>query len=86
MEMLNSRPKETELEKLSLSMAKILKELDKTRTTVREDGWQTQKHAKKSGKWDYYARKKFEIVKEIEDSDGSEKDKKQAREGVLHLK
>ena len=56
-----------DLKKLKIRLQKIEKELDKCRTTVREDGWQTQKHAKKSRNWDLLACRKMEILKEIDE-------------------
>lgn len=51
----------SELEKLQKQLAKIEKELNKCRTSVLDDGWQTMRHAKKARKWDYYAQEKFRI-------------------------
>ena len=48
-------------------LATVEKELDKCRTTVREDGWQTQRHARKSRKWDHYAREKHILLELLED-------------------
>jgi hypothetical protein len=48
-------------------LAAVEKQLDKCRTTVREDGWQTQRHARKSRKWDYYAREKHILLELLED-------------------
>ena len=57
----------TEKEKLQKRLEKIEKELGKNRTSVIQDGWQTQRHAKKSRKWDFLAIEKFEILKKIEE-------------------
>jgi hypothetical protein len=57
----------TEKEKLQKRLEKIEKELSKNRTSVIQDGWQTQRHAKKSRKWDFLAIEKFEILKKIEE-------------------
>lgn len=57
-----------ELKELSKKIKHILAQLDKNRTSVLEDGWQTQRHAKKSRKWDYYAQEKmkiFDLVDEV---------------------
>jgi methylthioribose-1-phosphate isomerase len=81
-----SIPKKTELEKLSEKMSKLLLKIDKNRTTVLEDGWQTQRHAKKSRNWDYYAQVKFRLIQEIESIEGSDYDKQKAIKGILHLK
>ena len=40
---------------------------DKCRTTVMQDGWQTQRHANKSRKWDYYAQEKMRLIQKIEE-------------------
>jgi hypothetical protein len=56
-------------EQIEKRLAKVEKELDKCRTTVREDGWQTQRHARKSRKWDYYAREKHILHGLLEDFD-----------------
>lgn len=54
-------------QKLLKRLEKIEKELDKNRTSVIQDGWQTQRHAKKSRKWDFLAQEKIEILKQLED-------------------
>lgn len=54
------------LNQLKLRLIKIEKELDLCRTSVMQDGWQTQRFAKKSRKWDILALRKFEIIKEID--------------------
>jgi hypothetical protein len=79
-------PKQTELEKLSIKMDKVLSQLAKNRTTVLEDGWQTQRHAKKSRNWDYYGQVKFKLIQEINAVEGSDYDKQQAIKGILHKK
>jgi hypothetical protein len=56
-----------DLKKLKIKLEKIEKELDKCRTSSLVDGWQTQKHAKKSRKWDYYAQLKMKTIQQIED-------------------
>lgn len=58
---------EEELKKLKNRLTKIEKELDTCRTSSFVDGWQTQKHAKKSRKWDELAKRKFNIQKTIYD-------------------
>ena len=52
-------------EKLIKKLEKIEMELEKCRSSSYIDGWQTQKHAKKSRKWDILAQEKFEIQKKI---------------------
>ena len=54
-----------DLKKLQNRLEKVERELDKCRTSSFIDGWQTQKHAKKSRKWDYYALEKHELLKKI---------------------
>ena len=54
-------------QKLEKRLNQIEKELDKNRTSVIQDGWQTQRHAKKSRKWDFLAQEKIEILKKIEE-------------------
>lgn len=56
-----------EIEKLRKQLVKIESELDKCRTSVLQDGWQTQKFAKKSRKWDYYAQEKMKLKQQIEE-------------------
>lgn len=58
-----------DLSKLKVKLEKVEKELSKCRTSTIEDGWQTQKFARKSRKWDFYAQQKHEIslrINEIE--------------------
>lgn len=55
----------SDLDKLKLKLEKVEKELSKCRTSTIEDGWQTQKFARKSRRWDYYATKKHEISLQI---------------------
>ena len=52
-------------EKLIKKLEKIEMELEKCRTSSYIDGWQTQKHAKKSRKWDMLSQEKFELQKQI---------------------
>ena len=55
-----------EKHKLQKRLEKIEKELNKNRTSVIQDGWQTQRHAKKSRKWDFLAIEKMEIIQKLE--------------------
>ena len=55
-----------ELEKLKKRLAKVESELDKCRTSTLQDGWQTQRFAKKSRKWDYYAQEKMNIISQLD--------------------
>lgn len=57
------------IEKLKKKLEKIEKQLDTCRTSVLQDGWQTQKFAKKSRKWDFYAKEKIRLIQQIEDMD-----------------
>lgn len=54
----------------------IEKELEKVRTSVMQDGWQTQKHSKKSRKWDYLAQEKMDILMKINDLESEIKNEK----------
>ena len=56
-----------QIKKLEKRLNQIEKELDKCRTSVIQDGWQTQRHAKKSRKWDFLAQEKIEILSKLED-------------------
>jgi allantoicase len=42
-------------------------ELSTCRTSVLQDGWQTQRHAKKARKWDILAQRKMELIQQIEE-------------------
>jgi len=50
-----------EIEKLKKRLEKVEKELDKNRTSSYVDGWQTQRHAKKSRNWDFLAQEKMKL-------------------------
>jgi hypothetical protein len=52
--------------KLLKRLEKIEAELYKNRTSVIQDGWQTQRYAKKSRKWDFLAQEKMEILQQLE--------------------
>lgn len=56
-----------EIENLKKKLAKVESELDKCRTSVLQDGWQTQRFAKKSRKWDVLALEKMSILAAIDD-------------------
>ena len=58
---------EKELKAKKKALQKIEKELNKVRTSAMQDGWQTQKHAKNSRKWDFLAQEKMKLRKEIEE-------------------
>ena len=53
-------------EKLIKKLEKIEIELEKCRSSSYIDGWQTQKHAKKSRKWDMLAQEKFKLQQQID--------------------
>lgn len=55
------------LEQLRLRLLKIEAELSKCRTSTMQDGWQTQKYAKKARKWDALAQRKIELIEQIND-------------------
>jgi hypothetical protein len=55
------------IEKVKKQLAKVELQLDKCRTSTINDGWQTQRFAKKSRKWDFYAQQKMRLIQEIED-------------------
>lgn len=54
------------LEILQKKLAKIEKELETCRTSVLQDGWQTQRYAKKARKWDVLAQEKMKLLQQIE--------------------
>ena len=56
----------SQLQKLNSKLQKIETELSKCRGSVLEDGWQTQRYAKKMRKWDYYAQEKNKIREQID--------------------
>ena len=56
----------SQLQKLNSKLQKIETELSKCRGSVLEDGWQTQRYAKKMRKWDYYAKEKNKIREQID--------------------
>ena len=57
----------SQLQKLNNQLEKIEKELSTCRTSVLQDGWQTQRFAKKSRKWDILAQRKMELIQRIDD-------------------
>ena len=59
----------TSLQKLKKRLEKIEKELDTCRTSVLQDGWQTQRFAKKSRKWDILAQRKMQLIQQIDDEE-----------------
>lgn len=59
----------TKLQQLKSRLLKIEKELSTCRTSVLQDGWQTQRFAKKARKWDILAQRKMEIIGQIDDEE-----------------
>lgn len=57
----------TKLQQLKSRLLKIESELSTCRTSVLQDGWQTQRHAKKARKWDVLAQEKMKIIEQIND-------------------
>lgn len=60
------------LQKLHTKLEKIEIALSKCRGSVLEDGWQTQRYAKKMRKWDYYAKIKIELLEQIFEAETTE--------------
>ena len=60
------------IEDLKKKLATVELKLDKCRTTTREDGWQTQRHAKKARNWDYYAKLKMDLISQIDECENSD--------------
>ena len=54
-------------EQILKRLAKVEKQLDKCRTSTMQDGWQTQRFARKSVKWDHYAREKHILLTFLDD-------------------
>lgn len=55
------------IELLKKRVLKIENELLSCRTSVLQDGWQTQRFARKSRKWDMLAQEKMNLLSKIED-------------------
>lgn len=62
----------TKLQQLKSRLLKIEEELSTCRTSVLQDGWQTQRFAKKSRKWDILAQRKMEIIGQIDEIEYSQ--------------
>jgi allantoicase len=62
----------TKLQQLKSRLLKIESELSTCRTSVLQDGWQTQRHAKKARKWDILAQRKMEILSQIDEIEYSQ--------------
>lgn len=54
-------------EQIEKRLAKVERELDKCRTSTIQDGWQTQRFARKSRKWDYYGLEKMKLLQLLDD-------------------
>lgn len=52
---------------LQKRLSKVEKELSTCRTSVMQDGWQTQRHAKKARKWDMLAEEKRKLLARIDE-------------------
>lgn len=74
------------IDKLHSKLEKVEKKLDKCRTTVMLDGWQTQKHAKKLAKWDYYAEIKRELLVQIYEAETTELLNTKTQEELIRIK
>lgn len=58
----------TSLQKLKSKLEKVEKELEKVRgCSPLTDGWQTQRYAKKSRKWDMLAQERMNLINQIDD-------------------
>lgn len=58
----------TSLQKLKSKLEKVEKELEKVRgCSPLTDGWQTQRYAKKSRKWDVLAQERMSLINQIDD-------------------
>lgn len=58
----------TSLQKLKNKLEKVEKELEKVRgCSPLTDGWQTQRYAKKSRKWDILAQERMSLINQIDD-------------------
>lgn len=57
-----------DLMKLNRKLIKVEKELEKVRgCSPLNDGWQTQRYARKSRKWDVLAQERMKLIYEIYD-------------------
>ena len=57
-----------DMKKLKAKLQKVEKELEKVRgCSPLTDGWQTQRYAKKSRKWDVLAQERMKLINEIDD-------------------
>lgn len=57
-----------DLKKLKTRLEKVEQELEKVRgCSPLTDGWQTQRYAKKSRKWDILAQERISLINQIDD-------------------
>lgn len=54
-------------EQIEKRLLKVEMELRTCRTSTIQDGWQTQRFARKSRKWDYYGREKMILLGLLDD-------------------
>jgi allantoicase len=59
--------KEQQIESVKKELSKVEAQLEKNRTTVMADGWQTMRHAKKSRNWDFYAQRKRDLQNQLDE-------------------
>lgn len=59
------------LQRLKNRLATLEKELDTCRTSVLQDGWQTQRFARKSRKWDILAVEKMKLIQLIDEQENN---------------
>ena len=58
------------LQRLKRKLEKVENELERVRgCSPLTDGWQTQRYAKKSRKWDMLSKEKYELLVKIEDEE-----------------
>jgi hypothetical protein len=66
-----------EIQRIEKQLHKIEKELEKVRmSNVFDDGWQTQRYAKKQRKYDFLSLEKFELLKKLDELKNGEKETK----------
>lgn len=75
-----------EVDKLKKDLIKIENQLEKCRTTVLIDGWQTQKHSKKARKWDFYSEQKMVIMTRLFELEVDELLNTKTQEQLIKLK
>lgn len=66
-----------EIQIIEKKLHKIEKELEKVRmSNVFDDGWQTQRYAKKQRKYDFLALEKFELLNKLDELKNGQKETK----------